>query len=405
MAKVSRKLLSVGISAIIFFTSFSSILVSAEPINEEIKEIQSEYGELGREVDGLNDKIQLLDEEISPLIAELEKNNEEINKINSDIENNKQNIQKLKEDISKKQDIMDDRVRELYKTGGQTSYLLMILDSKNFNDLLFRLDLAIRLVYLDGNAVQDILDKKDILDNEIFSLEEKEKELIELNEDIEEKKIDLEEKKANQQELVDKAKNKQAEFNKQFLIPKEREMVKPQIDVCLDEGGSVDDIRSSIKQLKALKEANQIISEEVIKEINNAINKGEQIIRKKQGLGGNGVTVTGSASMVLNEAYKHLGKAYVWGAKGPDVFDCSGFTSYVYRHSMGVEIGPSTYQQIYAGREVSYSQLQPGDLVFPDPGHVGIYVGNGQMIHAPHTGDVVKVGKVYRFWRARRILD
>ncbi|MFR1384289.1 MAG: C40 family peptidase, partial [Clostridioides difficile] len=64
----------------------------------------------------------------------------------------------------------------------------------------------------------------------------------------------------------------------------------------------------------------------------------------------------------------------------------------------------TTYSQINVGVPVSQDQLQPGDLVFPHTGHVGIYVGNGQMIHAPQTGDVVKVSPVYKFYAARRVL-
>ena len=106
---------------------------------------------------------------------------------------------------------------------------------------------------------------------------------------------------------------------------------------------------------------------------------------------------------IVNEAKNQLGKPYVWAGKGPDTFDCSGLTAYVYRQVAGIEIGESTYTQINAGIEVSQSELQPGDLVFPSDGHVGIYIGNNQMIHAPKTGDVVKISNVYSFWRARRI--
>ena len=66
--------------------------------------------------------------------------------------------------------------------------------------------------------------------------------------------------------------------------------------------------------------------------------------------------------------------------------------------------GRTTYEQINDGREVSRENLQPGDLIFPSEHHVAIYIGNGQMIHAPHTGDNVKIASVYSFWRARRIL-
>ena len=77
----------------------------------------------------------------------------------------------------------------------------------------------------------------------------------------------------------------------------------------------------------------------------------------------------------------------------------------MYENAAGIDISRTTYSQINDGQAVSQDQLQPGDLVFPHAGHVGIYVGNGQMIHAPQTGDVVKVGPVYNFYAGRRIIN
>ena len=108
---------------------------------------------------------------------------------------------------------------------------------------------------------------------------------------------------------------------------------------------------------------------------------------------------------VVEEARKHLGKPYVWGATGPNSFDCSGLTQYSYRQALGIEIGRTTYDQIKSGMEVSRSELQPGDLVFTSADHVQIYAGNGMIIHAPHSGDVVKEVPLYSFWRARRIVE
>lgn len=99
-----------------------------------------------------------------------------------------------------------------------------------------------------------------------------------------------------------------------------------------------------------------------------------------------------------------LGKPYVYGAAGPNAFDCSGLTSYVYKNALGIDIGRTTYDQLNAGIEVSQSELKVGDLVFPHSGHVGIYIGNGQMIHAPQTGDVVKISPVYKFWKGVRVI-
>ena len=97
---------------------------------------------------------------------------------------------------------------------------------------------------------------------------------------------------------------------------------------------------------------------------------------------------------IVNEASKYLGVPYVWGGTTPSGFDCSGLVQYVLR-DLGINISRVTQTQCKEGVPVAKGDLQPGDLVFfesnGDVHHVGIYVGNGQMIHAPHTGDVVRI--------------
>jgi cell wall-associated NlpC family hydrolase len=115
-------------------------------------------------------------------------------------------------------------------------------------------------------------------------------------------------------------------------------------------------------------------------------------------------TATGGSALVSN-ALTFLGTSYVWGGSEPGGFDCSGFTSWVYAHAGLVEI-PRTAagQQAWA---VPTSSPRPGDLVFfgTPAYHVGIYVGDGQMVDAPHTGTVIRVEKVWSdaagFGRAR----
>nr|WP_202558245.1 C40 family peptidase [Streptomyces sp. SID5789] len=101
------------------------------------------------------------------------------------------------------------------------------------------------------------------------------------------------------------------------------------------------------------------------------------------------------AAAAVAYAYQKLGSPYVWGATGPDAFDCSGLTQAAYR-AAGVSLPRTTYAQIDAGRRVARSELAPGDLVFFYSGisHVGIYVGKGQMIHAPNPSAPVRVAPV-----------
>ena len=113
---------------------------------------------------------------------------------------------------------------------------------------------------------------------------------------------------------------------------------------------------------------------------------------------------------VVGVAMAQLGKPYVYATSGPSTFDCSGLVVYAYA-ALGVSLPHSSYALWNVGVYVARDQLQPGDLVFFDGlGHVGLYIGGGQFVHAPHTGDVVKISSLGDSWYAatyvgaRRIL-
>jgi peptidoglycan DL-endopeptidase CwlO len=111
----------------------------------------------------------------------------------------------------------------------------------------------------------------------------------------------------------------------------------------------------------------------------------------------------GAAATAVAYAMRQLGKPYQWGAAGPAAFDCSGLTSAAYL-AAGIVIPRVSVDQFNAGPHVAVADLLPGDLVFyaDDPAnpatihHVGMYIGNGLMVHAPHTGDVVRVASIWR---------
>jgi cell wall-associated NlpC family hydrolase len=106
-------------------------------------------------------------------------------------------------------------------------------------------------------------------------------------------------------------------------------------------------------------------------------------------------------------AVAQLGKPYVWGGTGPVGCDCSGLIMMAYR-AAGVSLPRTTFQQVYAGTAVySFSDLMPGDLLFTpgsdgtaeDPGHVGMYVGQGLVIQAPQTGEDIEVTPFKGYWQ------
>jgi peptidoglycan DL-endopeptidase CwlO len=107
------------------------------------------------------------------------------------------------------------------------------------------------------------------------------------------------------------------------------------------------------------------------------------------------VPASGGAATAIAAARSKLGSPYVWAASGPSTFDCSGLTMYAWGRA-GVSLPHSSAMQMSSGRRVSPSALQPGDLVFygSPVHHVALYVGGGQVIHAPQTGDVVRYASV-----------
>jgi peptidoglycan DL-endopeptidase CwlO len=102
----------------------------------------------------------------------------------------------------------------------------------------------------------------------------------------------------------------------------------------------------------------------------------------------------GEEAVAVAVALRYLGVPYVWAGASPAGFDCSGFVMYVYG-KLGVPLPHSSWMLWEEGRAVSRAQLRPGDvLFFAGLSHVGIYVGHGRFVHAPHTGDVVRISSL-----------
>lgn len=432
---MKKRVIAAMLTAVLSFSALTPITASADPIVDSTT--KSQYAEKEAKYNELVEKVQNLDNQISDLVIKINSNNEEIENINSEVENVNKEIEQTKSDIAQQEEVLGQRLREIYKSGGQASYLSILFSADSFSDLISKVDNAKTLINLDKKAVNELNDSKKKLDEKVVTLQDKAKEVEELNAQVKQQKEESDAKKADQETLLAQAKQEKDEFEAQYILPKEKDAVAPWISQATNMNNSSDQIKEAVKNLEALK--SQLTQQSVINDTDAAITKGKnnaaEKIRQEQAQAqaqtnrgtvvpsGNNATSnnnggaaskdnsaikapaqTHDASAVLDYARKFLGTPYVYGATGPNSFDCSGFTQYVFRNAAGISLGRTTYDQIKNGVEVSYSQLQPGDLVFPHDGHVGIYIGNGQMIHAPHTGDVVKISPVYKFWRGRRVL-
>lgn len=423
---MKKKIISAVLAAALVMTS--SIPAFATP-NQEVLENQQKYEELTQKIDEVTGQIVALSAEIEPLLVTIENNKLQIEEIKIEINNTEKEIESTREEIQKTEEILGKRVRELYKSGGQGSYLMLLFSADSFNDLISKIDSTSRLVSIDKKIVNDLLEKQESLDKKIASLDEKNKELVNINEQNQQTLKEFEVKKAEQEKLVEEVKVEQAVFERDYLAVSERKLVEYQVGVIQNSTSSLEDLQSSISQLRDIRD-NQIKSSIVIEEVNEyietakvkveeiqaaleaerlaavTVNRGTTTVSSNSTVSTNSTVSSASSSSIVNYAYGFLGTDYIWGGTTPSPgFDCSGFTSYVFRNAAGVEITRTTGSQMGVGAVVSYDDLQVGDLVFTyGGGHVGIYIGGGSYIHASQPGDVVKVSPVTSFYTARRVL-
>jgi len=399
----------------------SSIPAFATPDNQQLSDSRQKYAEIQSKITDIQNKIYDLDMQIEPLQLTVDKNKKEITSINKVIDNTTKDIEQCKKEIGTLDLALGKRVKEMYVSGDfEFNYLSFILESESTSDFFSRAQLVSQIVGKDKKAIDSITDKKKELDGKIQSLEDKKEDIDKLNKEVKGTLSELDVKKKAQQDLAKSANDEKSKFDAQYLSQIERGTVQAQFDVINNSNSSSADLESAISQLRNIRD-NQIKSQIVTTEINEKIEKAKVTVASQKAAEVKAVTASrgsssrvtskgsvpsaGNAQAILNEAYAQLGKPYVYGATGSANFDCSGFTQYVYENAAGLDISRTTYSQINEGQSVSESQLKPGDLIFTHAGHVGIYVGNGQMIHAPQTGDVVKVAPVYNFYAGRRIIN
>ena len=419
---MKKKVLSALLTATLLFSI--GMTAFATP-NEEVIENQAKYDELTAKIDEITGQVYALDAEIEPLMETIENNKAEVEEIKIEVENTEKEIETTKADIEKSEEVLGKRIREFYKSGGQVNYLTLLFSAESFNDLISKIDSTTRIVNIDKELIAELEEKKANLNEKVTVLEERKAEVIKLTEESEAALDELNAKKAEQEIAIEQLNAEQEEFEKNYLSVSERKLVAHQQSV-LETSNDKNELQAAIDQLTSIRD-NQIKSEIVKQEISDSIYYGtikleeiieaeeaeeaakaaaqQQISSPNRGEITSGTASSASGNAIVSYAYNFIGTPYVYGATGPDTFDCSGFTSYVYANAAGINITRTTYSQMGVGTPVSYDELQPGDLVFTYGGdHVGIYVGGGQYIHAPQPGDRVKVGNITSFYCARRVL-
>lgn len=419
----NKRIISFLLAVGVVVSSISSVTFA--DVEEDVINAQAKYEEYQKNVDKMTEEIVKFNSEIEQCLGNIEEAESELSTLNLQIQNNELKIKGLEEQIKEREKIKDKRLREYQKNGGNINYATLIFQAEDVIDLLDKMYVTTKLIRMDREIADSINEDKKELSNILEQQELNKQTIQELLVTLEEDKILLEEKKKEQEELLTELKEEQKKFGVEVLEVAEMALLKVQEDVINDSGSSISSLKGAISQLKALKE-NQLTMEGPKNKVDSLINaanerisyleeqarlEAERIAKEESSKNQTpdywfeieGEVATGQD--IVNYAYNFLGRPYVWGAVGPDTFDCSGFTSYVYRHCAGIEITRTTYTQINVGVPVSYNNMQPGDLVFTyDNEHVGIYVGGGMYINATYPGSTVRVTPVTNFYAARRVL-
>jgi peptidoglycan hydrolase CwlO-like protein len=311
----------------------------------KLKQIQSQRDEL-------ETKVSRMDNQIESIMLEINKNDANIAKTQKDIELTQIDIAKAEEEIQAEQALFESRVRSMYISGTATSNIEILLDSKSLDDLISRAENMKRIINYNISIINDYKAKKEALDQKKAKLAAAKENLLALKSENEAKLTDLNKEKADQNALIAQLKAQESKYGAQIRAAEAAALAASQAAIAK--------IRKSSTGV--------------------AVSRGSAIY---------------SSNAVIAYASNYLGVPYVWGGTTPSGFDCSGYVQYVFAH-FRINLPRVASDQQGVGTYVTRDQLKPGDLVFfGDPAHhVGIYVGDGCMIHAPHTGDVVKIQKL-----------
>jgi peptidoglycan DL-endopeptidase CwlO len=304
--------------------------------------------------------------------------NIELQGIDADLASNAKHLVAAKKSLVVAQDRIAERLRDLYMNGEGDSTLEVILGSRSLDDIIARLDAIERVSSQDTRILRTVKRYR---------------------KEVETRRANLQDARENQARIVaERAAQKQsiesqiAEQNSLLASVKD-EIAEMRAEEARRQAALAAQARAQVQAAQAAAHTTLDIAQTYEPSVETAYDPNVPAPRYGH---------------VVGIALQYLGIPYVWGGSSPSTgFDCSGFTSYVFAQ-VGVSLPHHAASQFSYGTPVSWEQIAAGDLVFfSGLGHVGIAIGNGMFVHAPHTGDVVRISSLAEragsFYGARRL--
>ncbi|HBW14506.1 MAG TPA: hypothetical protein DEF30_11875 [Proteiniclasticum sp.] len=424
-----------------------SIPVKAEPLTDvqqqELDAVRTEYESILAKMAEIDGKIAEISDTITDITIQIEENDANINRLDEEISQKSEEIKNTEIELLQKETEYGERLRAMYKQGNN-GMIETILGADSIADFIARADAIIKFAKIDKQLLDEIQAIKDLLVSQKEELDAAKREVEVLKAEnvvrLEQQKV----KMAETEKLLEEMEEEEKKILGNLALA-ELYFIGNNDDIIADSSSSDEMIQGAIDQLRAVRssivtdstdakvvalieqgksilnqraaarreaerraEAARLEAERQAQQAQNNSSNSQQPAPSKPSTPSVSAPASASAQAVLNYAYKFIGTPYVWGGSTPSGFDCSGFTSYVFRN-FGINLPRVSRSQATVGTKVAYADLQPGDLVFFGSGsisHVGIYIGNGNMVHSPRPGKSVEITtmRYHKFITARRVL-
>jgi len=325
-------------------------------------------------------QIRQMDSELSQAIEAYNYSNVQLGRIDADLESNGRHLLVAQGSLKAAQAHVAARLRALYINGDGGGAVEVILGAQSLDDLLDRVDVAERVGERDAFVVREVRTFGREVQTRRSKLRDARAEQAQVVAEREQRRESIEAALAERQRLYASVKDEIAQLEAEERRRQERLAAQARARYAAQQAA----LRAARQQVLTAPEPEPVIELDPFSSSTSASTPAPP-----SEYGG-----------VVGLAMQHLGVPYVWGGMSPSGFDCSGLVAYVYAQ-VGVSLPHHAASQFNVGVSVSREELQTGDLVFFDGlGHMGMYVGGGQFIHAPHTGDVVKISSLYDSWYA-----